>query len=353
MRIAVFSLDIVSYACAQVRLIRPFFYLYPELKYKWCVQSDGNNYAISYDALDWADLIIVQRYFPIQETWPCIEKILDSGKPVVYEIDDLLWQVPASNPLAFNMEKTRPYILKLLPLVQAVTVSTSELAEKIKPFNANVFVFPNLLDPRLWDMPLPDRTGSLIKIGFAGSQTHQSDLEMIEGAMVNIIDRFKERLEVLLFGCATKRLLRCPSVRVVPFEQGYVRFVKRLFSLNLDIGLAPLEDNEFNRCKSNIKWLEYSACAVPGIYSDLSPYAKDIQSGKDGLLVGSSEKEWIEALEFLICNEKERIKMGYMARKRIMHDFILGGQRDVYLSSYRRFVCDSFELNNKNDRRCQ
>ena len=238
MRVAIFSLDLLSYACAQIRLIRPFFYLYPEIKYKWCVQSDGNNYAISYDALELADLIIIQRYFPLQETWPCIEKILNSGKPVICEIDDLLWQVPVTNPLAYNMERTKPYIMKILPLVHAVT-----------------------------------------------------------------------------------------TVKFIPFEQAYVRFVKRMFSLNLDIALAPLEDNEFNRCKSNIKWLEYSSCAVPGIYSDLPPYAKDIQSGKDGFLVGSSKKEWVQALEFLICNKKERIKIGYMAQQRVMEEFTLNEDR--------------------------
>jgi len=337
MRIAIFSLDVISYACAQVRLVRPLSYLSPEIKYKWCVQSDSNNYAISYEALDLADLIVIQRYFPLQETWPCIEKILNLGKPVIYEIDDLLWEVPEANPLAHNMKRTKPYILKLLPLVQAVTVSTSELAEKIKPFNRNVFVVPNLLDPRLWEKRAPEkRRDGVIRIGFAGSHTHQKDLEMIEMALIQIVERFKRKVEVVLFGCATRRLMSYPTVKFVPFDDSYTKFVNTLFSLNLDIGLAPLEDNEFNRCKSNIKWLEYSACAVSGIYSDLPPYANCIQVGKDGLLAGSSDKEWTQALEFLICNKKERVKMGYMARKRVMDEFGLGNNtlnmiKDIYL----------------------
>jgi glycosyltransferase involved in cell wall biosynthesis len=306
------------------------------MKYKWCVQSDGNNYAISYDALELADLVVIQRYFPLQETWPCIEKILNSGKPVIYEIDDLLWQVPVTNPLAYNMGRTKPYIMKILPLVHAVTASTRELAEKIRPYNKNVFVLPNLLDPRLWEKTVPEKRDGVIRIGFAGSHTHQKDLEMIEGALIEILERFKGKVEVVLFGCATSRLMSCSSVRFVPFDDGYTKFVKTLSSLNLDIGLAPLEDDEFNCCKSNIKWLEYSACTAAGIYSDLPPY-KDIQSGKDGLLVGNSPKEWRDALEFLICNKKERIKMGYMARKRVMEEFTLNKKRvEVIKECYLR-----------------
>ena len=174
---------------------------------------------------------------------------------------------------------------------------------------------------------MPETRDGVIRIGFAGSHTHQKDLEMIEEALIEILERFKGKVEVVLFGCATSRLMSCSSVKFIPFEQAYVRFVKRMFSLNLDIALAPLEDNEFNRCKSNIKWLEYSSCAVPGIYSDLPPYAKDIQSGKDGFLVGSSKKEWVQALEFLICNKKERIKIGYMAQQRVMEEFTLNEDR--------------------------
>jgi glycosyltransferase involved in cell wall biosynthesis len=126
------------------------------------------------------------------------------------------------------------------------------------------------------------------------------------------------------------------SVKFFPFDDGYVKFVKILFSLHLDIGLAPLEDNEFNCCKSNIKWLEYSACTAAGIYSNLPPY-KDILSGKDGLLVGNSQKEWRDALEFLICNKKERIKMGHLARKRVMEEFTLNKNRaEVIKECYLR-----------------
>jgi glycosyltransferase involved in cell wall biosynthesis len=345
MNIAVFSQDFPAYPCAQIRLIRPFSCLYPEIKYKWCVQSNGQRYQISFEALGWADIIIVQRFFLLRDFRPYLEKIFSLNKPVICELDDLLWEVPSYNAMLSSvMRINKPYILKILSRFAGITVSTQELAREISQYNKDVFILPNLLDKRLWDRPLAERSehreysggGKKIKICFAGSPTHQGDLEMIEQPLLDILERFGEDVELVLFGCATKRLIQFPSVRYLLFDDGYVRFVKTLFSLHVDIGLAPLEDNEFNRCKSNIKWLEYSACAAAGIYSDLPPY-KDIHPGRDGLVVGNSQKEWREALEFLIYNKKKRIKMGYMARKRVMEEFTLNKKRaeiikDSYLS---------------------
>jgi len=53
---------------------------------------------------------------------------------------------------------------------------------------------------------------------------------------------------------------------------------------DIDIGIAPLVDNLFNRAKSNIKWLQYAALGSPCVASDLAPY-QDIQNGVDGFVV--------------------------------------------------------------------
>ena len=350
MNIAVFSLEPPAYPCAQIRLIRPFFYLYPEIKYKWCVQNDGKRYEISYEALNWADIVIIQRFFLLRDFRPYLEKIFSLNKPVICELDDLLWEVPSYNSrLSTLMRINKPYILEILPCFTGITVSTQQLAIKVSQYNKNIFVLPNFLDKRLWNRLFSESSEYYNKVGdrkkiticFAGSPTHQGDLEMIEEPLLDSLERFGEDVELVLFGCATKRLIQFPSVRYLLFDDGYVRFVKTLFSLHVDIGLAPLEDNEFNRCKSNIKWLEYSACTAAGIYSDLPPY-KDIQSGRDGLLVGNSPREWRDALEFLICNKKERIKMGYMARKRVMDEFTLNKNRvevikECYLTQLSEF----------------
>ena len=78
----------------------------------------------------------------------------------------------------------------------------------------------------------------------------------------------------------------------------------KLATLNADIGLCPIADNMFNSNKSAIKWMEYSVMGLATIASDLAPYNKVIQNGKDGLLV--NEHSWFDAMERLIKDTELR-----------------------------------------------
>ena len=51
-------------------------------------------------------------------------------------------------------------------------------------------------------------------------------------------------------------------------------YPRELLIRKLDLLIAPLIDSEFNRCKSNIKWLEFSALGIPMIGQNISTYNK-------------------------------------------------------------------------------
>jgi len=101
--------------------------------------------------------------------------------------------------------------------------------------------------------------------------------------------------------------------------------------------LAPLEDNPFNRCKSNVKWLEYSACGVAGIYSDLPPYAC-VKSGETGILVRNTANDWYNALAYLIDNPVKRRQMARNAREEVMAHYTVADRASLYLDTYQRVL---------------
>ena len=51
-----------------------------------------------------------------------------------------------------------------------------------------------------------------------------------------------------------------------------LNYPEKLRSLDLNVMVAPCIDNEFNRCKSNIKWLEACALGIPLLASDIAAY---------------------------------------------------------------------------------
>ena len=101
---------------------------------------------------------------------------------------------------------------------------------------------------------------------------------------------------------------------------GYKEFPEFLASLGMDILIAPLIDDEFNRSKSNIKWMEGAMCEVPMVCSDVEPYSRSITHGKDGFLAKTT-KEWITYLEYLIGSPQLREKIGKEARKTVLREY--------------------------------
>jgi processive 1,2-diacylglycerol beta-glucosyltransferase len=92
------------------------------------------------------------------------------------------------------------------------------------------------------------------------------------------------------------------------------------------IAVAPLQDASFNRHKSDLKYLEYAALGLPGIYSDLGPYRDSVRHEVTGLLTENTTEAWCAAILRLASDPdlRDRIAAGartYVLRERCLrHD---------------------------------
>jgi glycosyltransferase involved in cell wall biosynthesis len=68
------------------------------------------------------------------------------------------------------------------------------------------------------------------------------------------------------------------------------------------IGLAPLSAIQFNRSKSNLKFLEYTAYNAVTVASDFGPYKNTIEDGVTGVLV-SDNRDWYDKVRELLDDE--------------------------------------------------
>ena len=318
--ISVYSYDLPAHACAQLRLLLPMSLLKDKVELSWEVKNDGRRYAVTPGSARDADLIIVQRSFPDKDTRPVMEEIFASGKPVVYEADDLFTDMPDTHPLKGKAGRIQEQVLETLKQADHVTVSTPYLKQCFSKLNERITVLPNLLHEGVWRTPPSERGGPVV-IGFAGTPTHEADLRLVEEPLARIAEKYGENVRFRFFGCETARLKRIPLALPVPFDVDYLSYARRLPRLGLDLALAPLEDNAFNRAKSNVKWLEYSVAGAAGIYSDLEPYAGSVEPGVTGLLVPGDEGQWFEALDELVGDRVRRSAMARAARERVLADY--------------------------------
>jgi glycosyltransferase involved in cell wall biosynthesis len=234
---------------------------------------------------------------------------------LVFEIDDDLWQVDPSSKRAFEWFAQPEVRLRLeqnARLADVVTVSTPALGEVMSKFNRNVHVIPNAVPASLLEHEPPRRDDGIVTVGWAGSHTHAMDWAMVDAELVRYL-RKTRRAELHVMGGMDPLWSRVPThrMRVTGWTDSVDEYRRRL---DFHIGLAPLKQHPFNESKSFIKALEYAACGIPVVASDVGPYRDFVRHGETGWLV-RKPGEFLRYLLDLTHDEAMREEMGRNARK--------------------------------------
>lgn len=238
-----------------------------------------------------------QRDYVEKFLYPVTRK---EGVWLLYEIDDAMGKddIPLYNRgrNAFQNDNIQNNIKFMLDKSDIVVVTTKYIKEyyarKYDIPIKKIVAVPNLL-PRWWygDRYQPNiktqqfqDNKSKPRIGIVSSLSHynidhvkdetgqiaKDDFDEIADVVKKTVDDFQwvilgyappqlkeeiEKKKVQCYGC-------------VPI----VQYPSTLYNLGLQAIVAPLQDNEFNRCKSNIKYIEACAIGVPLFASNCIPY---------------------------------------------------------------------------------
>ncbi len=102
-------------------------------------------------------------------------------------------------------------------------------------------------------------------------------------------------------------------------EGDYETFLSTLHRTGWWIGLAPLEKHNFNKCKTDTKWVEYSLCGIPVVASSVKVYERSCIEGC-GVRI-RTEDDWYVMLRRLIENKRERSGLVERAQKKLVSHY--------------------------------
>ena len=168
--------------------------------------------------------------------------------------------------------------------VHAVQTSTAPLAEVLRRSNPETAIFPNAI------AALPDienyRSPEVTTLFFAGFN-READWPPYLAALNGLARHFGPRLQFQIVADATLfQALETPFKTFTPICD-YATYHAIL--ARSEISFMPLLDNEFNRCKSDLKFIEAAAHRVTAVASRVV-YQPSIRDRETGLLFGSAEE---------------------------------------------------------------
>ena len=299
------------------------------------------------------DAVLIQRnIIQPHNVQPLIDICRRRNLPIVYEIDDNLLNVPADKDRKGVYGKTAPAIEKLATAASQVIVSTQPLAQKMRQYNSRVTVIPNVIAETTWlksvssdqlPIQLEKIEPNTLKVLYMGNSSHGEDLEIIKSVFEDL-DRDNQNVRLLMIGGESEVAENGPDwytrLSIPQGYESYEQFVPwfRQIAAECDLAIAPLMANEFNQYKSPLKFLQYSAVGLPGIYSNVSPYREVITEGINGILVDNDPESWKKAITQLNHHQDQLLSLATKASKLVNEKYLMAQYANAYCRIFQEFA---------------
>lgn len=305
------------------------------------------------------DLIHIHKQ--LDKQCKIIDMIKFLGIPVIIDIDDH-FKLGNDHPMSITAKKERWHepIINHLKKADYVTTTTPIFADVIKQHNKNVKVFPNAINPeeKQYAVAKNPRTDKL-RVGIICGSSHLKDLELLSGIATQVN---KDKVQFVLCGFDTRgtrtiykdngevetrpiypqESVWCDYEKIFtdnyrtispehkdflmkymagvddpftnePYRRMWTRHINDYAThyQNVDVLIAPLKENDFNKVKSELKEIECGFTHTAFIGQNFGAYTINLvpmieKGGKineegTALLVDSSKnhKQWAKYINKL------------------------------------------------------
>lgn len=236
-------------------------------------------------------------------------KLIISRSKLIYDFDDALYARQAGRKQVLLKDKhpgssqTVKRINHILKNATCVFAGSETLVRYASRYNKAAYLVPTSLSLPVSVPEVTVKKEAGITIGWIGGVGNLFYLTTIDKVLALLQQNYPN--------------LRCSVMSGRPPENlktGWEFFPwskeeELTWLQSIDIGIMPLENDEWSRGKCAFKLLQYMAYKKPVVASAVGANIVTVRHGVSGFLA-SAEEEWLSALETLIRSRSQRDRMG-------------------------------------------
>ena len=299
-----------------------------------------NTYEKVHEDMEWCDIMMTQN---ISNFGPAfMVELFKAAKEqncfIHYDTDDLLTEIYPGHRLydIYQERKLAELTIGMYQNANLVTVTQSKFANRISSYvRGTLAVVKNAIDFDLlcWNIAKHYRTSKKepCKIGWVGGIHHEQDVKQVPRLGISVNARVgaenirwgfygrpplgeegREDWQQKVWDEYTRILVGPQKHKNWFIYQAMPSNTYGAMYTNIDLAIAPLEWNNFNDSKSEIKLMEAGRYGIPLIATNCGAYDEIIQNGVTGYLVSKENKksDWTKAISKCVKDPKHAREMG-------------------------------------------
>lgn len=272
-------------------------------------------YEISADDLSSCDL-----YWAIRPTsmrsLSIARAVKESGKFYIVDYDDDLLNLPSiltwRKKNAYKCITIADVVLGVNP---CLVDEYAKIAEKHRGIVLNTPVLKNeLLDPFV--------PKAKINFVYAAGRDHELFFEQLFFPILGtLLEKYHNEVHFTFIGVK-------PNLKKIGYQECFSfidlmpldKYNEYMATHRFNVGLAPLEDTNFNNHKYFNKFIEYSKLGMLGLFSNCKPYTYAVNNN-NGYLIDNIPELWFMCMENLINSRETIYEKSIIAQKYLYDNF--------------------------------
>ena len=248
-------------------------------------------------------------------------------KKYIYDFDDAIWLANYSESNA-KVHRLKAYwkVKYCIKWAGQITVGNTYLSDYAKKINDNVTIIPTTIDTLHYHNINTDYDKQIV-IGWTGTHSTMRFLDFL----VPIIKKLEVRYDFEF---------RVISNKEPDYDLRSLNFMQwkretEISDLNqISIGVMPLEHDIWSEGKCGFKCLQYMSLGIPAVVSPVGVNNVIVNHNVNGLLV-ESEQQWEDALEKLIQDKSERVRIGAAGKDTVAREYSVLAYSQEYLNLFK------------------